>query len=351
MFRRFASVSVRRAAAAAAVSSVVVAPTAVAPTAVSQHNQLRFMRAGGQGAPGQMPPRAEAEEEYDEEMEMDADAPREPAPKPEGVPKFITFDIDADGIATVKFNRGPVNSLSLEFFEEFTQWMMWMGDAEEVKSVILTSNINSVFSAGIDIGELYEPKEDRFPMFWSAFQHYFITLHTFPKPIICAINGNSPAGGCITALGCDYRIMAKSPKDKPDRLYRIGLNETKLGIVAPPWAMASLGYVVGKRKAEKMLQLGETPTGAEALAIGLIDELVEEEEILARATAAAKKFMSINNQARWLSRDMMRGEIMAFLGDRESQEQDIQFHANYVINPDVQKALGDYLARLKGGRK
>lgn len=347
MFRRVAAQSVRRATAAALVSSLVAPSAVAAPIAAPAAAQMRFMRAGGQ--PPQMPA-PDAEEDFGGEME-EMEEPRGPAPKPENPPKFIQFSTDADGVATVKFNRGPVNSLSLEFFEEFTQWMMWMGDAEEIKAVILSSNIPSVFSAGIDIGELYQPKEDRFPMFWSAFQHYFITLHTFPKPIICAINGNSPAGGCITALGCDYRIMAKHPKDKPDRLYRIGLNETKLGLVAPPWAMASLGYVVGKRRAEKMLQLGETPTAAEALAIGLIDEVVDEEEITARANAAAKKFLSVNNQARWLSRDMMRGEIMAFLGDREAQEQDIQFHANYVVNPDVQKSIGDYLARLKGGVK
>ena len=347
MFRRIAATAARRTTAAALVSSLVVPSASVAPVA-AQQAQLRFMRTAG-GAPPRGQPELDAEEDFAEE-DMD-EMPREPAPKPEGPPKFITFSADADGIATVKFNRGPVNSLSLEMFEEFTQWMMWMGDAEEIKAVILSSNIPSVFSAGIDIGELYQPKEERFPMFWSAFQHYFITLHTFPKPIICAVNGNSPAGGCITALGCDYRIMAKHPKDKPERLYRIGLNETKLGVVAPPWAMASLGYVVGKRRAEKMLQLGETPTGAEALSIGLIDELVEEEEIFVRAQAAAKRFLSVNNQARWLSRDMMRGEIMAFLGDREAQEQDIQFHANFIINPDVQKSLGDYLARLKGGKK
>eukprot|EP00388_Colpodella_angusta_P027065 GDKK01008103.1.p1 GENE.GDKK01008103.1~~GDKK01008103.1.p1 ORF type:complete len:321 (-),score=53.96 GDKK01008103.1:77-1039(-) len=291
------------------------------------------------------------EEEYADDADVGEHTHRGPAPKPEGPPKFITYDTDADGITTLKLNRAPVNSFSLEFFEEFTQWMMWMGDAEEIKAVVLSSNINAVFSAGLDIGELYQPKEDRFPMFWSAFQHYFITLHTFPKPLICAINGNSPAGGCITALGCDYRIMAKHPKDKPDRLYRIGLNETKLGLVAPSWAMASLGYVVGKRRAEKMLQLGETPTGEEALSIGLIDELVSEEEVIPRAVATAKKFLSVNNQARWLSRDMMRGEIMSFLGDREAQEQDIQFSANMVINPEVQKSLGEYLARLKGGKK
>eukprot|EP00742_Colponemidia_sp_Colp-10_P015491 GILJ01017685.1.p1 GENE.GILJ01017685.1~~GILJ01017685.1.p1 ORF type:complete len:116 (-),score=18.12 GILJ01017685.1:118-465(-) len=115
--------------------------------------------------------------------------------------------------------------------------------------------------------------------------------------------------------------------------------------------MASLGYVVGKRNAEKLLQLGETPTGAEALAIGLIDELVSEEDVIPRAVAAAKKFLSVNNQARCLSRDMMRIEIMSGLGDHEAQEEDMKFFADMIIKPELQKSLAEYLARLKGGKK
>lgn len=46
---------------------------------------------------------------------------------------------------------------------------------------------------------------------------------------LCSSQGSSPAGGCLMALSCDYRIMADNPK------YKIGLNETRLGIVAPFW--------------------------------------------------------------------------------------------------------------------
>ena len=63
----------------------------------------------------------------------------------------------------------------------------------------------------------------------------WLSVYTCPIPIIAAINGASPAGGCQIAMSCDYRIMAQHPK------FNIGLNETLLGIVAPTW-VNNLGW-------------------------------------------------------------------------------------------------------------
>ena len=62
----------------------------------------------------------------------------------------------------------------------------------------------------------------------------WLSLYTAPLPVIAAINGAAPAGGCLMAMSCDYRIMAQHPK------FNIGLNETLLGIVAPTWFMDTM---------------------------------------------------------------------------------------------------------------
>eukprot|EP00758_Cryptobia_borreli_P011372 Tbor_TRINITY_DN5649_c0_g3::TRINITY_DN5649_c0_g3_i1::g.8363::m.8363/K13238/DCI; 3,2-trans-enoyl-CoA isomerase, mitochondrial len=279
--------------------------------------------------------------------EMDEQEPRGPAPKPEEDPKYFSYTIDeVTGMCTLKLGRKPVNGLSFEFMEELNHWLAYLGDCDEVKGLILSSSIKSIFSAGLDLNEMYQPKEERLIPFWSSFQMLFISLNTFPKPVVAAINGNAPAGGCILALACDYRIMAdEDPNHK--RPYRIGLNETKLGLVAPPWAMDSLTYVVGRRISERMLQLGETPTAKQAMAIGLVDEVVPEAEVLTKATEACRRFSSINKQARWLTRDMLRREVLQSLGDEEAQQQDLNFFASMVMNEDVQSSLKKYLDQLK----
>lgn len=111
-----------------------------------------------------------------------------------------------------------------------------------------------VFSAGLDILEMYGKSPERCGEFWKAVQEIWLQLYGSDMVTIAAINvrtvhhtnshlqpktvsphprappqGSSPAGGCLLSLVCDYRIMADNPR------YSIGLNETLLGIVAPFW--------------------------------------------------------------------------------------------------------------------
>jgi 3,2-trans-enoyl-CoA isomerase len=326
-----------------------------------QMQQMQQMQRGGGGAPpqrgapqemrrgGQAPPQ---QQQMEEEPEEDATPPPPPT-KPENS-QFVKVEQRPDGAAVMRMARAPVNSLNLEMFTELADWFMWLSTEESgCKSVVLTSDIATVFSAGLDINELHKPEQERFEKFWMSFQEIWLIINSFPKPVIAGINGNSPAGGCVIALCCDYRVMARASLKDPanPKAYRIGLNETKLGIIAPPWVMKSLAYVVGERKAEKMLQLGETPTADEALAMGLIDRVVEEGELLEAAAQEAAKFAAIPGEARWMSKDMMRRELMQFFPSEQERIYDMEFFSSLVQNPEVVDNVGKYLARLAGGKK
>lgn len=300
----------------------------------------------GSGIPSNVPPEMRAPGQGGESEED-----LRPPQKPSEPPKLFKLDMAEKGIATISLCRAPVNSFNLDFFQELNQWLLWLGSDESCRGVIFTSAIPTVFSAGLDISELYSPKEERLVQFWMALQENWMILNSFPKPIIAAINGNSPAGGCIVALACDYRVMARCPLGKPERPYRIGLNETKLGIVAPAWVMPAYAQVLGPRTAERMLQLGETPTADDALTIGLVDAVVEEDKVMETAIKELEKFMAVPNQSRWMSRDMMRREYLQLLASEEDREYDTQFVVQLITNPDVQKTLGSYLARLSGKKK
>ncbi|AAZ11081.1 3,2-trans-enoyl-CoA isomerase, mitochondrial precursor, putative [Trypanosoma brucei brucei TREU927] len=273
----------------------------------------------------------------------------EPPRKPSEPPRLLRLDTSDRGITTVALSRAPVNSLSLELFEEFNSWMLWLGSDESCKAIILTSSIPTVFSAGLDMSEMHNPEPERLRRFWKSFQETWLILNSFPKPIIGAISGNSPAGGCVLALGCDSRVMVRHPADKPDRPYRIGLNETKLGITTPPWVIPAYAYVLGSRRAERMLQLGETPTADEALRMGLVDLVVDgEHQLREAAVKEVERFLSVPQQSRWMSRDMLRREFLQFIGSEEDREYDTQFFVELMMNPEVQKSLEAFTARLKG---
>jgi Delta3-Delta2-enoyl-CoA isomerase len=279
-------------------------------------------------------------------------APPEPPKKPEEQ-KLVSIEdnVDGTGVTVIRMRNKPVNSLSLELLKELNAWMLWLGAAENVKGVVLSSEIPLVFSAGLDLKEFVDAKPENFKVYWRTFQETYLILHTFPRPLIAAITGNSPAGGCVISLCCDHRIMAKHPKEKADKPYRIGLNETKLGLVAPPWVMQSCAYVIGQRKAERMLTLGETPTAEEAEKLGLVDLACDQDDVVPQAVKEAAKMASVSEEARWMTKDMMRRPLIELFASPEDREYDADFFASLVTAEPVQKSLKEYVAKLGGAKK
>lgn len=249
----------------------------------------------------------------------------------------ITEVDDKTGYATVTLNRPPVNSLNLELLTAISETL---DDLQNNKSrgMILTSSSKSVFSAGLDIMEMYKPKVDRMKEFWSTLQDVWFKLYGSPFPTVAAINGHSPAGGCLLSLCCEYRVMCQN--------YTIGLNETRLGIVAPTWFMASMRNTMSRRDAELALTLGTLFTTDEALKVGLVDEVAtSKEDAIAKATAFLDKFKKISPQARSMTKQALRSKDIMELEDNRTQDIDLFVYA--VTQPKVQKGLEMYLEALK----
>ncbi|KAJ8366844.1 hypothetical protein AAFF_G00338790, partial [Aldrovandia affinis] len=187
----------------------------------------------------------------------------------------ITVDVDSStGIAVMRLQSPPVNSLSLDFLTEIAISLEKLEMDKSCRGVVLTSALPKIFSAGLDIMEMYGKSPERCGEFWKAVQEMWLKIYGSNMVTIAAINGNSPAGGCLMALACDYRIMAENPR------YSIGLNEAKLGIVAPFWFKDTMVNTVGQRTTELALELGILYSAPEALRIGLVDQLVPEEQVL-----------------------------------------------------------------------
>ncbi|XP_067008574.1 enoyl-CoA delta isomerase 1, mitochondrial isoform X2 [Anabrus simplex] len=189
---------------------------------------------------------------------------------------------DKTGVSTVTMQRLPVNSLNLELLEQLHGAFTTL-ENNNCRGMILTSASPTVFSAGLDIMEMYKPNPDRVKKFWTTLQDTWLKLYSTPYATVAAINGHSPAGGCLLALSCEYRIMV-GPK------FTIGLNETQLGIIAPKWFQISMTNVIPPRQAELALSTGKMFTTEEALKVGLIDEIANDKQ---DAIAKAEKFLAM----------------------------------------------------------
>lgn len=247
--------------------------------------------------------------------------------------KLVLTEVnDKTGYATVTLNRPPVNSLNLELL---TAISAALDDLLNNKSrgMILTSSSKSVFSAGLDIMEMYKPKQERMKEFWTTLQDVWFKLYGSPFPTVAAINGHSPAGGCLLAMCCEYRIMLPN--------FSIGLNETQLGIVAPTWFQATMRNTLSRRDAELALTLGTLFNTEEALKVGMIDEIAaNKEEAIAKATGFLDRFKKISPQARSMTKQALRSKDIMELEDNRSQDVDLFCFA--VSQPKVQKGLEIY---------
>lgn len=255
-----------------------------------------------------------------------------------------TLDVSVDeqtGVAVMKMKRPPVNSLNLEFMQEIRNSLVTLEQNKKCRGLILTSDVPKIFSAGLDILEMYQPDVERLKLFWRSLQDMWLQLYTSPLATIAAINGHSPAGGCLMAMACDYRIMAPN--------YTIGLNETQLGIVAPFWFKDSCVNTIGHRETEIALELGYLFNTEEALQKKMVDKVAPAEEIMSTAQSEMSRWLKIPNLARVMSKQSMRQETAEKL--RSKQDSDIKNFVDFAVQDSVQKSLGFYLEQLKKKNK
>lgn len=253
--------------------------------------------------------------------------------------KVIVELDDATGVAVMKMKNPPVNSLSLELLTEFSITIEKLEMDRSCRGLILTSAVPKIFSAGLDITEMCGKSAEHYAAFWRAVQELWLKLYGSNMVTIAAINGSSPAGGCLMAMCCDFRIMADNPK------FAIGLNETQLGIVAPFWFKDTMTNVLGYRMTEQSLQLGQMYSPPEALKIGLVDQLVPEDKVQSTAAAVMGMWLSVPDHARQITKSMMRKpNIERLVNQREA---DINNFVSFITRDSIQKSLQVYMDRLK----
>jgi len=244
-------------------------------------------------------------------------------------------------IREIRLARAPVNALNTDLCRALILALN-TAVAEGVHGIVLSGN-EKVFSAGLDVPHLMSHGEDRHALLdsWHAFFGVARTLAESRVPVVAALTGHSPAGGCVLALCCDYRIMARSPD--PVRPFAIGLNETQVGLVAPEGIQQLLRRVVGIYRAERLLVAGELVPADRALEIGLIDELVAGNEVVPRAVDWLQRLLQLPMHPMLQTRSIARADLVAAL-HADNIQMDRFIEAWY--SPDTQTALRALIAKL-----
>ena len=181
-----------------------------------------------------------------------------------------------DGIATLTFARGKVNAINGPVVDQMREHLKSLEHDPEAKAVVLTG-AGKFFSFGFDVPEFLSFEKPQFARFLTAFTDLHTYLHTYlflyPKPVVAALNGHAIAGGCMLALACDCRVMATGKG-------KISLNELGFGASVFAGITEMLRFAVGSANAAKVLYSGSMYSAEEAKAIGLIDEVTAEQDLM-----------------------------------------------------------------------
>jgi enoyl-CoA hydratase/carnithine racemase len=177
-------------------------------------------------------------------------------------------------LTEIKLNRPPVNALNFEILNQLVI-SFEQAIASDAKGILLSGG-SKVFSGGLDVPYLLTASRTELKACWSRFFDAARAIAKSPVPVAAAIAGHNPAGGCVLALCCDYRVMAQGA-------VRIGLNETQVGLIVPDAIQYLLRRLVGAHRAERLIVAGTMIEAEQALNLGLVDELCEAEHVHTQA--------------------------------------------------------------------
>lgn len=191
---------------------------------------------------------------------------------------------NSNGIGLVTLCRPQaLNALNKAMIEELDHLFDRLTLDETVKAVIITGSGSKSFVAGADITEMQSLSVEGGREWARLGQSVFNKIETLPKPVIAAINGFALGGGCELAMACDIRIASIKAK--------FAQPEVTLGITPGYGGTQRLPRLIGKGRAKELLFTGEMIDAAEAYRIGLVNHVVDPEDLMAAARAMAEKIM------------------------------------------------------------
>ena len=181
-----------------------------------------------------------------------------------------------NGIFTITINRpDKLNALNKQVFTDLNTALDEVYATKEIKSVIITGSGAKAFVAGADISEFSSLTLAQSLELAKAGQDTFFRIENSPKPIVACVNGFALGGGCELAMSCHFRIASENAK--------FGQPEVNLGLIPGYGGTQRLVQLIGKGRAMELLMSAGMIDAATALQYGLVNYVVPQEELLAKA--------------------------------------------------------------------
>src|SRR5262245_11174498 len=192
---------------------------------------------------------------------------------------FTSIVVSADaGVASVVLNRPEVrNAIDKAMIDDLHRALDELAARDDVSVLILSGAGGKAFAGGADIAQLRDRRSAEALQAINA--RLFQRVEEFPVPTIAAVTGYALGGGCELAMACDLRVAGRGAK--------FGQPEVGLGIIPAAGGTQRLPRLVGLGRAKELIYTGRIVDAAEAERIGLVNFVVDDDQVLARAAALA----------------------------------------------------------------
>jgi enoyl-CoA hydratase/carnithine racemase len=195
----------------------------------------------------------------------------------------LSIERPSAGVAVLRYLRPQtLNALDVAIRREIAENLLTLSEDDTVKVVVLAGT-EKAFAAGADIAEM--SKVDAVEMHAWNTPKVWKVISGFQKPLIAAVSGFALGGGCELAMHCDIIIAGKSA--------RFGQPEVKVGIMPGAGGTQRLARAIGKFRANLYLMTGRIFDAATALNMGLVSEVVADDDVETAALAIAQEIAAL----------------------------------------------------------
>ncbi len=219
---------------------------------------------------------------------------------------------EEDGVLLLRLAHGKANALDTELCRALEQALAEARHGAARAAVV--TGTGGIFSAGVDLVRLVEGGGAYLDGFLPALKALFESAFTFPKPLVAAVNGHAVAGGGVLAFCADRRLMATGDGT-------LGVPELRVGVPFPTLALEVVRLAVPAAALGDLILRGARLGCEEALARGMVDEVVEPEHLVERAMAAARELAEVPAEVYALTKEQLRAPALARVRAAEAERE------------------------------
>ena len=194
--------------------------------------------------------------------------------------EFVRLEVDG-AVGTIRLDRPKMNAINSQLRAELQEVAIEAREREDIRAVVLYGG-ERVFAAGADIKEMEGLTYADMLAWGTGLQDALKVVARLPKPVVAAVTGFALGGGFELALTADFRVLGEKAQ--------VGVPEILLGVIPGAGGTQRLTRLVGPAKAKGMVYTGRFVRSDEALALGIADKVVADEQVYEVAVEMATQW-------------------------------------------------------------